>query len=170
LQGNLAPLDLSQFCRELSEEFQFSSGSQYNICFLETQQGSAASDTANLPAALPYLDERLLRHILTNLLSNAIKYSPTGGNIILELIYCSDQLIFRVQDQGIGIPDSDQAHLFNSFHRGSNVSSIAGTGLGLSIVKQCVESLGGTISVESQVGAGSTFNVTLPLKQQKGKD
>ncbi|MEQ8962255.1 MAG: sensor histidine kinase [Coleofasciculus sp. C2-GNP5-27] len=101
--------------------------------------------------------------MITNLLSNAIKYSPQGGKITLTLTCEDKQVVFQVQDQGIGIPQADQAKLFESFSRAANVGTIAGTGLGLSIVKKCVDLHGGEITVKSEVGLGTTFTVKLPL-------
>jgi signal transduction histidine kinase len=161
LQCNPLPLNLSQFCRELIEEFQATTRHNRSIHFLETRP----PDTDSIEA-----DERLLRHILTNLLSNAIKYSKpinetsqsSDRPITLSLTHQSHQVIFCVDDQGIGILPEDLPHLFESFHRGSNVNQIPGTGLGLNIVKQCVDAYGGEISVTSQVGEGSAFTVILP--------
>ncbi len=73
-----------------------------------------------------------------------------------------DQIIFWVQDQGIGIPSDEQARLFEPFHRASNAKKVSGTGLGLVIAKQSVELHGGTITLESEAGQGTTFIVTLP--------
>lgn len=87
------------------------------------------------------MDEKLLRQILTNLLSNAIKYSPTGSAVYFELAYQNNEAVFRIRDQGIGIPFEDQEKLFESFHRGRNVGNIPGTGLGLSIVRSCLRSV-----------------------------
>jgi signal transduction histidine kinase len=67
-----------------------------------------------------------------------------------------------MQDQGIGIPEADQVHLFDGFRRGSNVDNISGTGLGLAIVKQAVDLQGGSIRLESQVGIGTTIVVAIP--------
>lgn len=79
---------------------------------------------------------------------------------------CDQNLVtLRIQDKGIGIPLADQQQLFESFYRASNVGTIRGTGLGLLIVKKCVDLQGGQIAVESEVGVGSTFTVTLPLNQ-----
>lgn len=111
----------------------------------------------------PTLDPKLLRHILTNLLSNALKYSPEGGTVEFTLTSEGEQLILSVQDSGIGIPESDLIHLFESFQRASNVGSLPGTGLGLAIVKKCVDRHQGTITVKSTVGVGTTFTVTLPM-------
>ncbi|TWO71687.1 PAS domain S-box protein [Caenimonas sedimenti] len=107
-------------------------------------------------------DEKLLRHIFGNLLSNAIKYSPQGGRVLFQAVKDGAETVLTVSDQGIGIPADEIAHLFESFHRASNVGDIQGTGLGLAIVKNAVEVHGGTIAVESRVGAGTTFTVRLP--------
>jgi signal transduction histidine kinase len=109
------------------------------------------------------MDEKLLRQILENLLSNAIKYSPSGGNVELTLSDFSNQAVFQIRDHGIGIPAEDQQQLFETFHRATNVGTIAGTGLGLAIVKRCVDIHQGQITVESEVGVGTTFTVTLPI-------
>ena len=147
-------LNLVQFCRDLVEEMQLSAN-QHLISFCPQEQSTNAN-----------LDEKLLRHILNNLLSNAIKYSPQGGTVNFDLVCKPGEAIFRIQDYGIGIPVADQAQLFNSFHRASNVGTISGTGLGLAIVKKFVDLHGGQIAVESEVGVGTTFTVTFPLNQQ----
>ena len=105
----------------------------------------------------------MLGHILGNLLSNAIKYSPTGSTVRFTLTFDDTLAVFRIQDQGIGIPPADLPHLFESFHRATNVGNIQGTGLGLAIVKNCVEIHHGEITVKSEIGLGTIFTVTLPL-------
>ena len=152
LQFQPAPIALHCFCQDLIEELQFSNSSQHQIILQSQLQDSEF-----------YLDAKLLNLILSNLLSNAIKYSPAGSSICLEITQQAQSLIVRIQDQGVGIPESDRLQLFSLFHRGSNVNHISGTGLGLSIVKQCVEAHHGAIAVTSEVGAGTTFTVTLPL-------
>lgn len=113
-------------------------------------------------------DEKLLRHVLENLLANAIKYSPAGGMVRLEAgrepgtPERPGAMVFSVSDQGIGIPPDELPHLFDPFHRASNVGDIPGTGLGLSIVKNSVERHGGSIAVESAPGQGTRFTVRLP--------
>ena len=108
-------------------------------------------------------DKQLLRQILVDLLSNAVKYSPEGGKVRLALRRDAGAVEFRVDDQGIGIPELDQARLFEVFHRARNVGDIQGTGLGMAIVKRAVDALGGSIDFESQVGVGTTFVVRLPV-------
>jgi PAS domain S-box-containing protein len=109
------------------------------------------------------LDRKLLRHILVNLLSNAFKYSPDGGVVRFEVTISPGEISFLVADQGIGIPEEDLARLFESFHRAANVGDIPGTGLGMPIVKKSAEAHGGRVSVESEVGRGTSFIVTLPV-------
>jgi signal transduction histidine kinase len=157
LEFQPAPLDLTSFCIDLVKQIQISAGEHYHINFIE--QRLYDSKTENLPL----MDEKLLLHILTNLLTNAINYSPKGGEIRFELTYDQKSAIFRIQDKGIGIPEEDKANLFNSFFRCSNTSQISGTGLGLTIVKNAVELHRGQISVESELGVGTTFTVILPL-------
>jgi signal transduction histidine kinase len=108
-------------------------------------------------------DESLVRHILSNLLSNAVKYSAEGRPVRFEVNSDAGHLIFVVRDEGIGIPEADRAHLFEAFHRASNVGQTQGTGLGLLIVKRCVELLDGSISFETREGLGTTFTVRVPV-------
>jgi PAS domain S-box-containing protein len=108
------------------------------------------------------IDAKLLRHILGNLLSNALKYSPEDHPVTLTVQYEPEQIVFFVQDQGIGIPENDQKRLFESFFRADNTRQFPGTGLGLAIVKQSVELHGGTITFESEESVGTTFVVALP--------
>ncbi|MBL7733366.1 MAG: PAS domain-containing sensor histidine kinase [Chitinophagaceae bacterium] len=108
-------------------------------------------------------DKRMLKNILLNMLSNAIKFSPEGKKITLNTRFDNDQLILSVTDEGIGIPEEDQPHLFSTFFRAKNVSNIQGTGLGLPIVKRYVNLLGGDISLKSRLNEGTTLTVTLPV-------
>jgi signal transduction histidine kinase len=152
LQCQPTPLNLELFCRQLVEELQLAIG--------EKRLTLAFASLGQLRNSL--WDESLLRHILGNLLVNAIKYSPDGGTVKFELIGQEQDIIFRIQDGGIGIPPEDQERLFQPFTRASNVGAIPGTGLGLAIVRRCVEAHRGQIAVTSEVGVGTTFTVTLP--------
>ena len=105
------------------------------------------------------LDEGYLNHILTNLLSNAIKYSPQNSSIYFSTKVEGSIVALSVKDNGIGISDEDQKHLFERFFRASNTAGIKGTGLGLHIVKRYVELLGGTIHVKSTINKGTEFTV-----------
>ena len=159
-QFNPAPLDLEKFCQDLIEEIKLTATENHQVIL--KIQGCCNHKEENIN--LPSLDEKLLRHILTNLLTNAIKYSPQGGKISFDVFCLQEEAIFRIQDEGIGIPEIEQENLFSSFQRGSNVGKIPGHGLGLSIVQQYVDLHQGEISLVSKQGVGTTFIITLPLK------
>lgn len=107
-------------------------------------------------------DRKILRNVLLNLLSNAIKYSGEDKEIILDVEVKGSELTLVVKDNGIGIPEEDQEHLFGSFYRATNSTNIQGTGLGLNIVKRYVELLNGTIGFTSKLGEGTTFTIQIP--------
>jgi len=107
-------------------------------------------------------DARILRNILFNLISNASKYSDAGKTIFIQCMEAGGSISFSVQDEGIGIPENDQRHLFDRFFRASNAGHIQGTGLGLNIVRRYVDLLNGTIHFDSEYGKGSTFTVNIP--------
>jgi signal transduction histidine kinase len=109
------------------------------------------------------VDKGLFESIVQNLIGNAVKYSPPNTTIEVHLSYEPSAVIFHVVDQGIGIPEEDQEKLFNMFYRAGNVGATQGTGLGLAITKRAVELHGGTISVSSKRGEGTTFTVNLPI-------
>lgn len=158
-----ALFQLEQFCQILVENIEqtetFNFNSQINKCdIIFSCQGDCTE---------AFLDKNLLQHILTNLLTNAVKYSPEGGIVKFNLTCLKNNetsglAIFRIQDQGIGIPSEDIPHLFEPFRRANNVGKIPGTGLGLSIVKHCVDLHNGEITVESS-NHGTVFTITLPL-------
>lgn len=107
-------------------------------------------------------DKRLLKNSLINLLSNAIKFSGEGTKVWLSVDNDSKKLTFSVKDEGVGIPEEDQPHLFTTFFRARNVTNIQGTGLGLPIVKRYLDLMHGTIRLESKQNAGTAFYVDLP--------
>lgn len=108
-------------------------------------------------------DKRLLRNILINLLNNASKFSDPGANIWLTVRRePGGPMTLSVRDEGIGISQEDQQHLFSSFFRGANALNIEGTGLGLHIVQRYAALLGGTLKLESVLGQGTTITVGVP--------
>ncbi|MBW4596605.1 MAG: HAMP domain-containing histidine kinase [Brasilonema angustatum HA4187-MV1] len=155
LTSNSVGLAISPLCQKLIEEVKFSTSTGHTIDF-----------NCEDECVTVYMDEALVRHVLTNLLSNAIKYSAPDSSVELRVQCQSQAVIFQVQDQGIGIAPADQQRLFESFYRASNVGNIPGTGLGLAIVKQLVERHGGTITVNSEINVGTTFTVTLPISSE----
>jgi two-component system phosphate regulon sensor histidine kinase PhoR len=118
-------------------------------------------------SAIVWSDSRALEQILTNLVENAWKYTDENGSIEVGLQPDGDVLRVWVADSGIGIPAADQDRIFERFFRVDRARSraLGGTGLGLSIVRHLVNSLGGEISVESELGKGTTFAFTLPRSQ-----
>lgn len=110
-----------------------------------------------------YSDKKLLRNILINLLSNAIKFSEEGKVIEISAIAEEEYAKVSVHDQGIGISETDQQHLFTSFYRAANALNIQGTGLGLHIVKRYVDLIGGEVGLKSELNKGTTVTFTIPL-------
>lgn len=108
-------------------------------------------------------DEKILELVLSNLLGNAIKYSPENTLIKFEITLEEKKIIFKVIDQGIGIPDKDQKHIFERYFRAENALLNQGTGIGLNIAKVHLENLGGSINFKSEENSGTTFTVELPL-------
>ena len=145
------PLDLKDLCNQLIKDASQQHSSAKRSIVLDWQVEPAEQG----------FDEKLCRHIFSNLLSNALKYSPAGGDVNMRVHTAQGRTVFEIRDQGIGIPADELHHLFDSFHRASNVGAIAGTGLGLSIVKKSVELHGGSITVSSTIDEGTCFTVTL---------
>jgi signal transduction histidine kinase len=145
-------LDLENFCRSLIRHLQTG-----------MNQARAIAVSCQGDCATVFLDEALLRSILTNLLTNALKYSSPESTVHLDLSCTEQAVVIQIRDEGIGIPADDQIRLFEMFYRAGNVNGISGTGLGLAIVKRFVECLDGEITFESVVGVGTTFTVILPL-------
>jgi PAS domain S-box-containing protein len=108
-------------------------------------------------------DKKMVRNIMINLVSNAIKFSDVDGRIEVRSSVDDEKAVISVSDNGIGISDHDQEHLFSSFFRGHNVTNIQGTGLGLHIVKRYVDLLNGSVNLESKLGEGTKISVTIPV-------
>jgi len=109
------------------------------------------------------VDKNLLRIALNNLLTNAVKYNKPNGKITLSADETDDQLIIKISDTGFGISDHDQEHIFEKFYRSENdnVRQKPGHGLGLALTKEIIELHGGKLSLQSTLGEGSTFTITL---------
>ncbi|HKK75634.1 MAG TPA: response regulator [Saprospiraceae bacterium] len=117
---------------------------------------------------MDYDADKLLR-ILSNLVSNAIKFTPAGGSINLRIQPEGKQFIIEVRDTGRGIPREQQKYIFDPFYQSSDKDYQQGTGIGLAIVQQMTQLLGGDASLESTVGEGTTFRVSLPIHQEAPK-
>jgi PAS domain S-box-containing protein len=152
LRLNHAPTDLVALAHEAAAEYH------------ETSEHHRLRVEATEAELVGEWDAERLQRVLANLVSNAMKYSPDGGDVTIRVGRAGDTAVVAVHDFGVGIPPGDLAHLFEQFHRASNVvGRIAGTGIGLAAVRQIVEQHDGTISVETREGVGSTFTVSLPL-------
>jgi PAS domain S-box-containing protein len=142
---------VEKFLREIIDDVRAATNGSHKIIF------SSAGDCQEV-----MMDRKLIRQLVMNLLSNAVKYSSQGGMIYVDL-YCDlRQTAIQVKDSGIGIPEDDQKHLFEIFHRSANVGATPGSGLGLAIAKQAVDLHNGEILFESLVGVGTTVTVHLP--------
>jgi len=108
------------------------------------------------------IDRKMLRHVITNLISNAIKFSPESTTIVVTSAGRTNELVFAIQDSGIGISDSDQKHLFERFFRGENAANIQGTGLGLHIISRYLDLANARIELTSKLNSGSTFTIFIP--------
>lgn len=145
-------IDIEAFCLNLLDDIQTSSDLEHPLHL--TIEGHCGR---------VYLDEKLLYSILSNLLLNAMKYSPIENPIQLKLTCEAARITFEITDQGIGILQEDQTKIFDPFYRGQNVEGITGSGLGLAVVKKCLELQNGNITIESDVGKGTTFVVQIPF-------
>ncbi len=115
------------------------------------------------------VDGPRMQRALENLIGNAVKYSPDGGEVSVRLHARDPEVLLSVQDAGIGIPAADLERIFARFERGANVAGrFAGTGIGLAIARQIVEQHGGTLTVQSEVGKGSTFTLHFPFLSARG--
>ena len=143
-------VDLKQIAEEVIEEFATIKKGQQKIIYESSSSGLVKSDP------------KILKNIFINLISNAIKYSKEDSITTIGILEKKEEVVVNVVDQGIGIPASEQQHLFERFFRAKNATNIQGTGLGLNIVKKYVEMLEGSITFESRENDGTTFTVRLP--------
>lgn len=121
-----------------------------------------------VPEAVPpvFANPTQVRQVIENLLDNAFKYTPPGGKISLRIHVEQNQIIFQIQDGGIGISPLDLPYIFDKFYRAGNVGNVLGTGLGLSIVKSIIDNHQGRIWVESSPGDGTTVTVMLAVMEE----
>lgn len=151
IRNNPAEFNLSDFIKSIIEEIKSTAKEKQVIVY--NHSGTSANVV---------LDKQLLKNITINLLSNAIKYTPPGKKIELYTEQKNKSVLIRISDQGIGIPEEDQHHLFERFFRANNATNIEGTGLGLNIVKKYVELMNGKINFNSVLNEGTVFTVILP--------
>lgn len=145
---------LSELAEEIAEEFRIVSEKEQQIELIQ-------KSTIKM-----FQDREMLRNIFVNLVSNAVKYSPEKATIKILINQEGKNAVIEFVDQGIGIPEADQKHLFELFFRANNVTTIKGTGLGLNIVKRYLKMMGGEISFTSVENQGTTFVVKLPMEMK----
>ncbi|MEM7379989.1 MAG: tetratricopeptide repeat protein [Bacteroidota bacterium] len=137
---------------------------------LADSHGIALKFHSDQPSHFLYVDREKMEEVIINLLSNALKYTSEGGVVSVEIREGegSNHLNILVSDTGSGIPKEELEHIFDRFYQASNANNedVTGTGIGLSLTKELVELHGGSISVESEIGKGSTFEISIP----QGKD
>ena len=120
----------------------------------------------DLPEALA--DREKICQVFANLLSNALRFTSPGGSVTVRAAPEPNHVVFSVEDSGTGIPAEHLGHVFEPFYRVPGQDAKSGVGLGLAIVKEIVNAHGGEVGVESEVGKGSTFRFTLPLRRDEG--
>ncbi len=156
---HLEPVELEDILSEVSE----------TASILGEQARVSVSVSAPPRPLKIAVDRSRIRQLLMNLLSNAIKYTPQGGEVAIDCSQANGQVVLSVRDTGVGIAPGDLPHIFDRFWRADQARSRTGqrpgAGLGLAISKWIVEAHGGTISVQSRPGRGTTFTVTLPTGQ-----
>lgn len=153
VEPHYSTFDIVKFAEEITEEMQLIAKQNQNIIYQHT--GTASTVT---------LDQALLKNCIINLISNAIKYSGENTFIEFNSEITQNQLIIVVKDNGIGIPDTDQTHLFEPFFRAHNTGNIPGTGLGLNIVTRYTGLMDGSIQFESKIHQGTSFTISFPIR------
>jgi two-component system phosphate regulon sensor histidine kinase PhoR len=151
---NLEEVEMIQFLKEFVQDYQSSS----HLIKLDLDPNELILTT----------DSYQLGRVLQNVLQNAEKYSPEGSEILIKSYLNNSEYIMEIQDSGVGIPSSEQGRIFDKFYRitKGNLHDVKGLGLGLYLSKQIMESLKGSISVESQVDKGSTFTLRIPVERR----
>jgi PAS domain S-box-containing protein len=143
-------VNVKAFIADIISEMKFMTSESQRIAHLHSGSEEAV------------LDKRLLKNILFNLISNAIKFSPIEGIIEVSVTVSISTIKIAVKDNGIGISEADQKHLFERFFRARNATNIQGTGLGLNIVARYAELMNAKIDFESIENKGSTFTLLIP--------
>nr|WP_315020723.1 HAMP domain-containing sensor histidine kinase [uncultured Aminipila sp.] len=145
-------------------EFDLSEQIRRSVLMLESKWSNKNLELIIDMDDISYLgNEDLLTQVWINLIDNAIKFSPNNSKVKIKLKTCEKDVLFKVMDNGYGIDEENQKHIFDKFYQGDKSHSIEGNGLGLAIVNKIVKLHGGKIIIESEAGVGTVFTVTLPL-------
>jgi signal transduction histidine kinase len=134
------------------------------VCHMQQELTPDAQilEPADAGRLMVFGDASLLSQVFGNLLSNAVKYSPDGGLIRVTAAQDGAHIVVGIEDQGIGIPETDRQRVFERYYRGSNTSGIVGSGVGLYLVSTIVDLHKGSVALDSREGAGSRFTLRLP--------
>ena len=152
VEASFQSFDLVALSEEITEEMQMVAKENQNIIYQHTGTESMVR-----------LDPNLLKNCVLNLIGNAIKYSGENTFIQFSTEITPDTCVITVEDNGIGIPETDQKHLFEAFFRAHNIGNIPGTGLGLNIVTRYANLMNGTINFKSSVKQGTLFTISFPI-------
>ena len=154
VESHFSEFGLKEFLTEITEEMKglLKKGQHIELAYIDG-------------ATSVYSDKKLFKNVMINLVTNAIKFSNEDSQITITANVNADKAVISVKDQGIGIAEEDLEHLFSSFFRGANAINIQGTGLGLHIVKRYLDLMGGTVEINSQLGNGTTFIITIPINK-----
>ena len=152
VQPAFTSFDVVKLSEEITEEMQMVAKQNQNIIYQHTGTSSIIN-----------LDPNLLKNCVINLIANAIKYSGENTFIEFNTEVTAQQCIITIKDNGIGIPDTDQKHLFEAFFRAHNTGNIPGTGLGLNIVARYASLMNGQIEFSSNINQGTLFTITFPI-------
>lgn len=151
------PTDLIEVARHMAAQCKPVAGGPQRIVFLPALQQLSGN-----------WDRSALERILGNLLDNALKYSPADRSVLVTVRLSAAEAVVSVADQGVGIAPDDLPHVFDPGYRTRDAAGLAaGTGIGLAAVRTIVHALGGSVSIESQQGTGTTVSVSLPLDVER---
>ena len=150
-------MDVGRWIRPVVDEFQASPAAAGRQIVVEI-----APDLPPVRA-----DAQAMTTVLGNLLDNAVKYSRDSTRVWVQASVAERAVEIRIRDEGVGIAEQDQAHIFERFYRAREAGAVAGTGLGLALVQRIVAAHRGTVGVQSRAGEGSTFRVRLPAVNEE---
>jgi two-component system sensor kinase FixL len=152
VEPSFTNFDLVKLAEEITEEMQIVAKQNQNIIYQHTGTSS-----------MVHLDPNLLKNCVFNLVSNAVKYSGENTFIEFNTEINDKNCVVTIKDNGIGIPEADQKHLFEAFFRAHNTGNIPGTGLGLNIVARYTALMNGAVEFKSDVNQGTLFTITFPI-------
>ncbi|MGN0802451.1 MAG: ATP-binding protein [Candidatus Faecivicinus sp.] len=149
----------------VTDKVEYSLDEQLRSCILLLEKQWSAKEielSLNLEETRYVGNEEMMSHIWVNLIGNAIKFSPQGALLEISCSRSRDAVVAVIRDHGEGMSEDTQKRIFEKFYQGDSAHATAGNGLGLSLVKRIVDLCGGTVTVQSRLGEGSAFTVTLP--------